>query len=174
MKLVRCLLAVSLIAGVPHARAADADEDWKVFGGMLSLVQSFVRIAASTDDPRAMQQGMDALLSGRNPEANRLGRHLMKDVLEDMPAQYHGTVSALAQDILAIARREQARAALRPAAEDTQGAIQARKELHAMGLRYWDTEQYRDAVRRRDAIAVELYERAGAVTAAPRGRAAPR
>jgi len=166
MKAICRLLLAAIFAAAPAAQAAEVDDDWKMFGGVLALVQTFVRAAASSDDPQVMQRNMDALLAGRNREANRLAGDLMNEMLEDMPAQYRGTVNALARDVLVIARRENARDAAGggpggPA--DVQSAIQARKDLTAMGLRYWDEAQYREARRRNDVIALELYERAGAV-----------
>lgn len=153
------------------AQASEADDDWKLFGGMLSLVQSLVRVAAASDDPQAMQRGVDGILAGRNADANRLAGELMQEMTEDMPAQYRGTVRALAQDMLVIARREQARAAAAPPASEREpvetdaraGAtdrarvIQARKDLAAMGLRYYDADQYREALRRNDTLAIELF-----------------
>ena len=38
-----------------------------------------------------------------------------------------------------------------------EAALQARKDLTAMGLRYYDGAQFLDAVKRDDALAVELY-----------------
>ncbi len=171
MRLVRVLLISSFLAAAPAAQAAEADDDWKMFGGILSLVQSFVHIAATTDDPQAMQRNFDGLLAGRNPEANRIVGELMGEMMEDMPQQYRGTIHALARDVLTIARRENARAAtqgLAPAGaqESRESIIQARKDLTAMGLRYYDAEQYRDAVRRGDALAVELFVAARGVSTA--------
>lgn len=165
MKLVRILVLGTLVASAPFARASEADDDWKMFGGVLSIVQSLVRVAASTDDPRAMQQGMDAILAGRNADANRVAGDLMIEMMDDMPAQYRGTVNALARDMIVIARRENARAAAQAAVaekergvlEDRASALQARKDLAAMGLRYYDAEQYREALRRNDALAVDLF-----------------
>ena len=165
MKLVRMLVLGSFVASAPLAHASEADDDWKMFGGILSIVQSLVRVAASTDDPQAMQRGVDAIFAGHNADANRIAGDLMGEMMEEMPAQYRGTVNALARDMLVIARRENARAAAqsvavekeRAAAESRVSALQARKELAAMGLRYYDAEQYREAVRRNDALAVELF-----------------
>lgn len=159
MKLVRILVLGSLVTGAVAAPAfaSDGDDDWKMFGGILSLVQSFVRIAASSDDPRAMQDGVDALLSGRNGEANRIAGDLMNEMFEDMPAQYRGTISALARDVMTIARRENAKAAMQGESIAPERAIQARKDLTAMGLSYHETSQFLDAVRRDDALAVELF-----------------
>ncbi len=165
MKLVRIFVLGTLVASAPFAQASEADDDWKMFGGVLSIVQSLVRVAASTDDPRAMQQGMDAILAGRNADANRVAGDLMTEMMDDMPAQYRGTVNALARDMIVIARRENARAAAQAAVaekervvlEDRASTLQARKDLAAMGLRYYDAEQYREALRRNDALAVELF-----------------
>jgi hypothetical protein len=163
MRTIRNLLLAALFAATPAAQAAEEDDDWKMFGGILSLVQSFVRIAASTDDPQVMQKHMDGMLAGRNGEANRIAGDLMKDMFEDMPAQYRGTVNALARDVLTIARRENARNSVRGLPADIEAVMQARKDLNAMGLRYWDEEQYREALRRNDALALDLYARAGAI-----------
>lgn len=165
MKLVRLLVLGSLVASAPLVHASEADDDWKMLGGVLSIVQSLVRVAATTDDPQAMQRGMDGILSGRNADANRIAGELMGEMMEDMPAQYRGTVNALARDMIVIARRENARAAAqaatveqeRVAIESRAATLQARKDLAAMGLRYYDADQYREAVRRNDALAVELY-----------------
>jgi len=168
IRTIRSFFLAALVAAAPAAQAAEADDDWKMFGGMLALVQTFVRAAASSDDPQVMQRNMDALLAGRNSEANRLAGELMNDMFEDMPAQYRGTVHALARDVLTIARRENARNAIRGLPTDIESVMQARKDLNAMGLRYWDEEQYREALRRNDALALELYARAGAIRTPPR------
>lgn len=165
MKILRTLAIASLVAAVPAAHATDADEDWKLFGGILSLVQSLVRVAATSDDPAAMQRGVDGILAGRNADANRLAGDLLDEISADMPAQMRGTVSALARDMLTIARRENARQAAQAvttekelAVADARAAVlQARKDLAAMGLRYYDADQYRDAVRRNDVLAMELF-----------------
>lgn len=168
-RLARALGLAALIALPAHA--SEVDDDWKMFGGMLSLVQSLVRVAAASDDPQAMQRGVDGILAGRNADANRLAGDLMQEMTADMPAQYRGTVRALAQDMLVIARREQARAAASPAVPEREPAdaearaaagerarvLQARKDLAAMGLRYYDAEQYREAQRRNDTLAIELF-----------------
>jgi len=170
MKLVRILVLGSLMAAGAPAQAFDGDDDWRMFGGILSLVQSFVRIAAQSDDPRAMQEGFDALLAGRNGEANRVAGDLMNEMFEDMPSQYRGTINALARDVLAIARRENARGAAAPAeAVSPERAIQARKDLTAMGLSYHDPAQFLDAVRRDDALAVELFVHGRGVNLAAKG-----
>jgi hypothetical protein len=77
-------------------------------------------------------------------------------MLADMPPEQRGLASAIGRDVLTIARREQASAA-QPAPLQAEGALQARKDLHAMGLRYHDAAQFLEAVKRDDLLAVELY-----------------
>ena len=77
-----------------------------------------------------------------------------------MPLQYKGAAVALAKDLATIARKERARQGglPAPALEGTpDAALQARKDLTAMGLRYFDSGQLLEAVRRNDALAVELF-----------------
>ena len=104
-----------------------------------------------------MQKGIDSMILGRNAEANRLAGELLDGMFEDMPPQYKGTVAAIARDFAVVARREQARAAERGEPILIERTLQARKDLHAMGLRYHDAAQFFDAVRRDDALAVELF-----------------
>jgi hypothetical protein len=151
--LPRALLAAALLASAP-ARAAEADEDWRLFGNVLALVQQFVRVAAAAPDADTAQKGVDGVMAGRNAEANRAAGEVLAEVLRELPAEQRGTFTAIARDVLTIARRENQRA---PLERQAQGALQARKDLHAMGLRYWDEQQYQEAVRRGDRIAVELY-----------------
>lgn len=56
-------------------------------------------------------------------------------------------------------------AAIPPSAELSAAAsmLAARKELAAMGLKYFDQTEYEAAVRRHDLLAVELFVRAGAI-----------
>ncbi len=156
MRAVQLLLAgILLIAGQAYASSSD-DGDWQLFGRVLSLVQTVVQGAARSDDPRALEKGVDQLLSGEHREANRLAADLIGDAFEDMPAQYKGATVALAKDLATIARRERARQAPVQSA-GTDAALQARKDLSGMGLRYFDSAQFLEAVKRDDALAVELY-----------------
>jgi hypothetical protein len=148
-----------LVAGQVHASTAD-EEEWQLFGRVLALVQSVVHGAAQSNDPRASEKGVDNLLSGEHREANRLAADLIGEAFDDMPLQHKGTAVALARDLATIARKERARQGglLAPVLEGTpDAALQARKNLNAMGLRYFDSAQFLDAVKRNDALAVELY-----------------
>jgi hypothetical protein len=146
--------------GAPAAHAADDAEDWKLIGGILSLVQQLVHQAATSPDPAAAQKGVEAIFSGGNEQANRVAAGVLEEVLQDVPAEQRGTFVAIGRDLLTLARRDQARAAAQPQSVEEPGrddALRARKELHAMGLRYWDEQQFLEAVRRGDRIAVDLF-----------------
>jgi hypothetical protein len=168
MRAMRMLAAI-LLAGVvtvPALAGEDAD-DAQLLGHVLALVQPIVHAAAASPDPQAAEREIDAILQGRSPEANRKAMQLFDQVLRDMPPGERATFIAMWRDLLTLARREQARRATAPQVAATARAVEARKELHAMGLRYYDAAQYAEAVRRGDAIAVELYRAAGGVKNLP-------
>ena len=125
-----------------------------MFGHVLTVVQQLVRATAEAPDAEAARRGVDAVLAGRNAAANRAAGELLSEVLREMPPEQRGAFTAIARDVLVIARREQLGAPMERQLDD---ALRARRELHAMGLRYWDEQQYQEAVRRGDAIAVELF-----------------
>lgn len=156
-------LAIAVLLAAPGAHAADDAEDWKLIGGILALVQQVVHQAANSPDPAAAQRSIDAIVSGQNAQANRIAAGVLDEVLQDVPPEQRGAFVAIGRDLLTIARREQSRAAAQQnvptvANEPSlDSALQARKELHAMGLRYWDEQQFLEAARRGDRIAVELF-----------------
>ena len=157
------LLTVLLAAGA--ARAETADDDWRMFARVLALVQPIVHAAAASPDPRAAEKEFESILAGRNAQANRFAGELFDGAFQDMPAQYKSALGAMARDFAVLVRRERERAAERGEAVTPErgqtsalgGALQARKDLQAMGLTYHDPAQFLDAVRRDDALAVELY-----------------
>ncbi len=158
------LLSLLLIV-LPARGVQEDDDDWKLLGGALALLQQLVHVAATSKDPEAARKQVDAIVAGKSTEANRLAARMMDDMMEDMPQEQRATMSAIAQDLLTIARREQSSttatgAATAPAASP-EAALRARKELYAMGLRYWDEQQFLEAVRRGDRIAVDLFLAAG-------------
>lgn len=53
-----------------------------------------------------------------------------------------------------------------PAVDSSMAMIEARKNLHGMGLVYHSQEQFRDAIRRKDELAVKLFVQAGGVDVA--------
>jgi hypothetical protein len=149
------ILALALV--VAPARAADEAADWALTGRLLTLVHAFMRLAAESPDPQAMRKGVDAMLAGENAEVNRAAAGLLDEMLAELPPDQRILFMAIGRDALKVARREQARVASLPDAEAQGRALQARKDLHAMGLRYHDAGQFLDAVKRDDALAVELY-----------------
>lgn len=153
MKLVRTILLVSLlIPALPARAAADDDEGWKAFGHALSLAQVLMRIAARDDDP---SKGFDDVLAGRDTEANRAIAGMLEEATADMPPQYRDRVASIGQDIAALARKNVGKTPAAPASAES--ALQARKDLTAMGLRYHDSKDFLDAVGRDDTLAVELF-----------------
>jgi len=173
MKLVRAFVATALLAALlsPFA-AAQATED-EAFGHALTLVQMFVRAAMQSDDPKAGLKALDEVLSGRNTEANRAFAGLLEEATTDMPAQHRDKVTAIGRDLAGVVRKEVARLEAEPAVFDrprsAEAALQARKDLTAMGLRYYDGAQFLDAVKRDDALAVELYLAGRGVDVAGKG-----
>jgi hypothetical protein len=173
MKLAR----VFLLAVILSPFAAQASED-EAFGHALTLVQMFVRSAMLSDDPKAGLAALDNVLSGRNPEANQAFAGLFQEATADLPAQHRDKVAAIGRDLAGVARKEigkeQARLQFEPMGYDrprsVEAALQARKDLTAMGLRYYDGAQFLDSVKRDDTLAVELYLVGGGVDVAGKGR----
>jgi len=152
MKVIRALLLATLL--VPTLPAAAADEA-PALGHALTLMQVFVRLAAQTDDPVAGLKAMDDVLGGRNPEANQAAFGLFNEMTAGMPAEHRAKVASIAGDVLGMARRDLGKAPRQGVSTET--SLQARKDLTAMGLRYYDAKDYLDAVKRDDALAVELF-----------------
>lgn len=151
MKLIRIVLLFPFLAmAVPAHAAAEEEEGWNAFGHALTLAQVLMRIAAHSENP---DQAFDDVLAGRSTEANRAIAGLLEEATADMPPQYRDRVAALGQDIAAVARKQ----AGKPAPASARDALQARKDLTAMGLRYHDPRDFLDAVKRDDALAVELF-----------------
>ena len=160
---------VVAISSTSVARADDA-EDRAMLARVLALLAPIVHVAATSPDPRAAQNEIDAMFAGRNAEVNRIASDLFNTMLSDFPPESRPAMRSIGRDLLILARREQARMKSLPPAEATERAILARKELHAMGLRYWDEQQYEDAVRRGDSIAVELFQAARGLRNLPEAR----
>jgi len=152
MKLSPVLLAASLVASPAFAAEEEA------FSHALSLVQMFIHSAAQSSDPNASLRLMDDVLSGRNPEANRALSGLLEGATTDLSPEAKDRVASIGRDLAAIARRESATPRLGAGTTgDVDRALQARKDLTAMGLRYYDERQFADAVKRGDQLAVELF-----------------
>jgi len=163
------LCAALAIPAAPSLAAAD-DEGWPALSHALTLIQTLVSIGAHSDNP---QQGFDDVLAGRNTEANRAVAGLLEEAMSDMPAQHKEKVTSIGRDLAMMARKSTGNTAARPAS--VEASLQARKDLTAMGLRYYDQKQFLDAVGRDDALAVELFVAGRGVNLAsrdPQGRSA--
>ncbi len=161
MKLVRLLLSASLaflsIAGcaAPPAAPAASTED-ELLNHALTLVETLVHAAAKSDDPQASLKAVDDVLAGRNPQANQALQGLLNEATADMSPANRDRVASIGRDMTALARRQAA--AAQPAQDSAADrALQARKDLNAMGLRYYDEDQFRAAVKRGDKLAVDLF-----------------
>jgi|SRR5689334_259528 len=151
MKPIRILIALSILAAAP-ARAANYDnEDWAAFGHVLTLIQQAVRVGTNPYPDQAMAD----LLAGRNPEANQAIASLFAGATAEMPEQYKEKFAAIGRDIASYAMKHPLPSAVEAISADR--SLQARKDLNAMGLRYHDESQFLDAVKRNDALAVELF-----------------
>src|SRR5688572_6055842 len=126
------------------------DESWTAFGHALTLAQVMIRIAAHSENP---EQGYEDVLAGRSTEANRAITGLLEEATAGMPPEYRSRVASIGQDVVSLARKEMAK----PTVAAPDRALQARKDLTAMGLRYHDTNEFLEAVKRDDALAVELF-----------------
>ncbi len=152
MKPIRTLFIVSLLAAALPARAAATDDtDWTAFGHMLTLVQAFVRIGMQPNPDQAMAD----LLAGRNLEANQALASLFAGATAEMPEEYRGRVASIGQDIAGYALQNPVSSAA--ATISTERTLQARKDLTAMGLRYYDHGEFLDAVKRNDELATQLF-----------------
>jgi hypothetical protein len=153
MKLARILLLATFV--LPAFPAVAAEEEAPGFGHMLTLMQVFVRLAGQSDDPVAGLKAMDDVLAGRNLEANQAAAGLFNEVTAGMPTEHRAKVASIAGDVLGLARRDLGKAPRQSLS--TESSLQARKDLNAMGLRYFDAKDYLDAAKRGDELAVELF-----------------
>jgi hypothetical protein len=177
MRSIRVIaIAACLSLPASAARAADDADDWRLIGGVLALVQQVVHLAANSPDPGAAGKRVEGILSGEDAHANRMAAGVLDEVLQDVPAEQRGVFVAIGRDLLTLARRERAKAAAEPAGGTLSQTdpVQARKELQAMGLSYWDERQFLEAARRGDRIAVDLFLAGrGLQSAGPTGNPPP-
>ncbi len=151
MKSIRAVLLFALIAVSASARAATDDQDWAAFGNMLTLLQTMVRIGAQPYPDQAMAD----LLAGRNLEANQAIASLFAGATAEMPQEYRDRLASIGRDMANLAAKHPLATSVD--AISTERSVQARKDLNAMGLRYYDERDYLDAVKRNDQLAVELF-----------------
>jgi len=160
MSLKHVIAVVTVAAGIGAANAqgtgAPSAADWATFGRFLSLIQIFVQTAcppgsaAQNCDPNAAQKAFDDIANGRNPEANAL----MLDIFAGVPAPEREKMLAIGRTMAAMNRKQMA---AEGQLQSESAAVQARKDLTAIGLSYHDRNQFLDAVKRKDAIAVQLF-----------------
>jgi hypothetical protein len=150
MKSVRLLAFALLLPALP---AAAADDD-PALGHMLALVQSIVRIAAHAESPQESLRAFDEVLAGRNAEVNRAVMGLFDEMTADMSPRNRERVASIGRDLASLGRSNKLQASEQ---------LQARKDLNAMGLRYYDEQQFLDAARRGDKLAVELFIAGGGI-----------
>jgi hypothetical protein len=148
-----------LLAGAP-ARAADAGNGLPL-SSVLALMQEVMETAAAAPpgaEQRAMDKAVRDILTGRNARANALAREIAPQLsLEDRERLAAiGRSAATLSDRAALAAPQAASPGAAPLDSDRQ-AIEARKDLAAIGLVYHDPKQFLDAVRRGDAIAARLF-----------------
>jgi hypothetical protein len=150
--MIRILLLAALLAStVPARAAATAPEDveWSAFDHVLTLVETVVRAGMQPNPDAAMAE----VLSGHNPRVNGALAGLFAGATAELPAEYRDRVASLGAEIAGYAAAHPAA----PAAAPVDRALQARKDLNAMGLRYFDERDFLDAAKRNDALAVELF-----------------
>ena len=141
---------IALLCALPIAASA-AEED-AAFGHFLTLIQTFTSIAAQSASP---ERDVADVLAGKNQQANRAASGLLQEITADIPPRHRSQLSAIGADIVSIARRGVALPLSAPASAND--ALRARKDLTEMGLTYHDSSQFLDAVKRDDALAVELF-----------------
>ena len=144
--MIRILLLTLALAFSASARAAPAaDEDWTAFGQVLTLVETIVRAGMRPNPDAALAD----VLSGHDPQASAAIAGLFAGVTGEMPPEYRARVASLGRELAGYVAAHPA-AVERSSMED---ALQARKDLTAMGLRYYDEGQFLDAAKRNDALA---------------------
>jgi hypothetical protein len=153
MSLRHALAALAAVCtmGAAHAQSTTIQTDWATFGKFLSVVHVLMQASEkSGGDSKAMQQAMDDILAGRNAEANALALEIFGEV---PPAEREKLLS-IGRSMASMNQRQMA--------VDTRfssdvKAIQARKDLTDIGLVYHDKNQFLEAVKRTDVLAVRLF-----------------
>jgi hypothetical protein len=150
MKTLRYFLPALLIVTMP-AHAVNDDQDWTAFGHVLTLIQNVVRIGTQPYPDQAMAD----LLAGRNHQANQAVASLFAGATAELPPEHRDRVASIGRDIVSYMAKNPVTSTVD--AMSTDRSLQARKDLNAMGLRYYDEGQFLDAVKRNDQLASELF-----------------
>jgi hypothetical protein len=146
--MTRIALVFLLLLSTAPARAASDDE---ALGHALTLIQTLVRLGIQSNP----EQGIADVLAGRNTDANRALTGLLEGAMAEVPPQYRDQMAAIGRDLASYASRQPAARAAD--ALSVERSLQARKDLTAIGLRYFDEKAYLEAVERGDMLAVELF-----------------
>ena len=122
------LFSLALVFALPARAAATGDDDWTAFGHVLTLIETMVRAGRQPNPDAAIADA----LTGRNPKLNGAIAGLFAGATDEMPPEYRDRVASLGREIAGYAVRNPAQAG----APSVDRALQARKDLNAMGLRY--------------------------------------
>jgi hypothetical protein len=154
MKAIRTLLIAALLVPAVPAQAAEPSDS--SLGHVLTLVHTFVRMAAESDSATVNLRAIDEVLAGRNAAANEAIAGLMREALADVSPENRATIAAIGRDLVGVARKNLL--GLKPGETlFPDRSLHARKELNALGLTYHDSRQFLDAVKRNDTLAAELF-----------------
>jgi hypothetical protein len=144
-------LAAAGAVGAAHAQSATIQTDWATFGKFLSVIHVLMQASEkSGGDPKAVEKAMDDILSGRNADANALAL----EIFGEMPEAEREKMLSIGRSMAAMSQRQ---AGVDARAWSDAQALQARKDLTAMGLVYHDKGQFLDAVKRNDVLAARLF-----------------
>lgn len=165
-------LLILLVLMLTSLGARASNDDWVTVSRMLAVAQTVLSAALSSPpgDTRRSDAALDSILDGRNADANAVAG----EMFDDMPASLRSQVAAVARSALSLSRRQAQQAAstsvahgLGTSAQEVRAggrasgadrtAIDARRDLNAMGNRYHDAGEFLDAVRRDDVLATRLY-----------------
>src|SRR5258706_12545842 len=148
MKTLRYFLPALAIGPLP-AHAVNADQAWTAFGHGLTLIHNVVRIGTQPYPDPAMAD----LLAGRNHQANQAVASLFAGATAELPPEHRDRVASIGRDIVSYMAKNPVTSSVE--AISTDRSLQSRKDLNAMGLRYYDEGQFLDAVKRNDQLASE-------------------
>jgi hypothetical protein len=108
MRAIRVVIyLLAMISSSARAGVDDA-EDRALLSGVLAVVQPIVHLAAQSPDPQAARKAIDAMLAGRNEEANRIAADMFDGMLSDAAPEHRPALRAIGRDLLVILRRQQA------------------------------------------------------------------
>ena len=130
MKAIRTLLAAVLLVPALPVYAAEEPSDSSL-GHVLTLVHTFVRMAAESDSSAVNLRAIDDVLAGRNAPANEAIAGLMREALADVSPENRATIAAIGRDLVGVARKNLL--GLKPGETlYPDRSLQARKELNAL------------------------------------------